>query len=46
MIDRKRSLMLLAAPLAATAAPVRAQNAAPYKIGMTFPLTGPQLRGR
>jgi branched-chain amino acid transport system substrate-binding protein len=40
MVSRKRSLALVAAPLVATAAPARAQNA-PYKIGMTFPLTGP-----
>jgi len=41
MVDRKRSLLLLAAPFAATAAPVVAQTNQPYKIGMTFPLTGP-----
>jgi branched-chain amino acid transport system substrate-binding protein len=41
MIDRKRFSVLTAASFAAAGTSASAQSAAPYKIGMTFPLTGP-----
>jgi branched-chain amino acid transport system substrate-binding protein len=40
-IDRKRAALLLAAPFVAAGTPGLAQTPQVYKIGMTFPLTGP-----
>ena len=40
MIDRKRFAVALAGGLAALSGRASAQSAAPYKLGVTVPLTG------